>query len=141
MSTYLLPDRIKDAREVLGWTREILAAYSGVSVSTIGRIERDEMQPRPGTMIALAVALGFPSGHGSIPRPEELRVNTALPTADLITEVNQLLRGYRAEFERRVQVMHEAGVPASTLERVMAANAARAMLAASHALNLVHIPD
>jgi transcriptional regulator with XRE-family HTH domain len=59
-----LPDRIKDAREVLGWTREILAAYSGVSVSTIGRIERGEMTPRAGNIIALAVALGIP--------PEEL---------------------------------------------------------------------
>lgn len=55
-----LPDRIKDAREVLGWTREILAAYSGVSVSTIGRIERGEMVPRTGTIIALALALGIP---------------------------------------------------------------------------------
>lgn len=56
-----LPDRIKDARQVLGWTREILAAYSGVSVSTIGRIERGEMQPRTGTVIALALALGIPT--------------------------------------------------------------------------------
>lgn len=55
-----LPDRIKDAREVLGWTREILAAYSGVSVSTIGRIERGEMKPRAGSVIALAMALGIP---------------------------------------------------------------------------------
>jgi transcriptional regulator with XRE-family HTH domain len=55
-----LPDRIKDAREVLGWTREILAAYSGVSVSTIGRIERGEMKPRAGSIIALAIALGIP---------------------------------------------------------------------------------
>lgn len=59
-----LPDRIKAAREVLGWSREILAAYSGVSVSTIGRIERGEMQPRVGNVIALALALGIP--------PEEL---------------------------------------------------------------------
>lgn len=59
-----LADRIKDARQVLGWTREILAAYSGVSVSTIGRIERGEFQPRAGTIIALALALGIP--------PEEL---------------------------------------------------------------------
>lgn len=59
-----LPERIKDARRVLGWTREILAAYSGVSVSTIGRIERGEFTPRAGTIVALAVALGVP--------PEEL---------------------------------------------------------------------
>lgn len=64
MTAMPLPDRIRDAREVLGWTREILAAYSGVSVSTIGRIERDEMTPRAGTIIALAIALGIP--------PEEL---------------------------------------------------------------------
>jgi len=56
-----LSDRIKDAREVLGWTREILAAYSGVSVSTIGRIERGEMKPRAGSVIALAMALGIPT--------------------------------------------------------------------------------
>jgi transcriptional regulator with XRE-family HTH domain len=56
-----LPERIKDARQVLGWTREHLAVYSGVSVSTIGRIERDEMKPRAGTVIALALALGIPT--------------------------------------------------------------------------------
>lgn len=60
MNAVPLPERIKDARDVLGWTREILAAYSGVSVSTIGRIERGEMQPRTGTVIALALALGIP---------------------------------------------------------------------------------
>ena len=59
--TVPLSDRIKDAREVLGWTREILAAYSGVSVSTIGRIERGEMKPRAGSVIALAMALGIPT--------------------------------------------------------------------------------
>lgn len=60
MTDKAFPDRIKGAREVLGWTREILAAYSGVSASTIGRIERGQMQPRTGTMIALALALGIP---------------------------------------------------------------------------------
>lgn len=54
-------DRIKEAREARKWSREVLAAVSGVSVSTIGRIERgEEMQPRAGSIIALAVALGMP---------------------------------------------------------------------------------
>lgn len=50
-------DRIKEARESRGWTREVLAAVSAVSVSTIGRIERGKMKPRAGSIIALAVAL------------------------------------------------------------------------------------
>lgn len=56
-----LADRIKEARTARKWSREVLAAVSGVSVSTIGRIERgEEMQPRAGSVIALAVALQIP---------------------------------------------------------------------------------
>ena len=56
-----LADRIKDARADRRWTREVLAAISGVSVSTIGRIERgEEIRPRAGSIIALAVALEIP---------------------------------------------------------------------------------
>jgi transcriptional regulator with XRE-family HTH domain len=56
-----LADRIKDARAARRWNREVLSAVSGVSVSTIGRIERgEEMQPRAGSIIALAVALEIP---------------------------------------------------------------------------------
>jgi transcriptional regulator with XRE-family HTH domain len=53
-----LSDRIMGAREARGWTREQLAVYSNVSVSTIGRIERDEMKPRAASVLALAMALG-----------------------------------------------------------------------------------
>jgi transcriptional regulator with XRE-family HTH domain len=53
-------ERILTARRARGWTRELLAVYSGVSASTVGRIERDEYKPRAGTIIALARVLDLP---------------------------------------------------------------------------------
>jgi transcriptional regulator with XRE-family HTH domain len=52
-----LPDKIQTARTARGWTRELLAVYSGISASTIGRIERGQLTPRVGTIIALARVL------------------------------------------------------------------------------------
>jgi transcriptional regulator with XRE-family HTH domain len=57
----VIADKLKDARHTRKWTRELLAAYSGVSTSTIGRIERGQLIPRAGTVIALAHALGIPA--------------------------------------------------------------------------------
>jgi transcriptional regulator with XRE-family HTH domain len=54
-----LPERIRTAREAKDWTRERLAVYASVSASTIGRIERGQLRPRAGTIIALARALGL----------------------------------------------------------------------------------
>jgi len=55
-----LSDKIRNARITRGWTRELLAVYSGVSASTIGRIERGDLTPRAGTIIALARVLDLP---------------------------------------------------------------------------------
>lgn len=59
-----LGKRIREARLARGWTRELLSVYSGVSASTIGRLERDALRPHAGTIIALARVLDLP--------PEEL---------------------------------------------------------------------
>ena len=56
-----LEERIRQARAARGWNREHLAFYSGVSSSTIGRIERGEWQPLASTIIALARALDLPA--------------------------------------------------------------------------------
>lgn len=66
----VIADKLKDARKTRNWTREILAAYSGVSTSTIGRIERGQLIPRAGTIIALAHALSIP--------PEELAAEAGI---------------------------------------------------------------
>jgi transcriptional regulator with XRE-family HTH domain len=66
----VIADKIKDARKTKKWTREILAAYSGVSTSTIGRIERGQLIPKASTIIALAHALGVP--------PEELAAEAGI---------------------------------------------------------------
>lgn len=65
-----LPEKIHDARTARGWTRELLAVYSGVSTSTIGRIERNQLKPRAATVIALARALNLP--------PEELAAEVGI---------------------------------------------------------------
>lgn len=65
-----LPDKILTARTARGWTRELLAVYSGISASTIGRIERGQLTPRPGTIIALARVLDL--------SPEELAAEVGI---------------------------------------------------------------
>lgn len=56
-----LAERIKKARVAKGWSRELLAVYAGVSVATIGRIERDELIPRAASIVALARVLDLPA--------------------------------------------------------------------------------
>lgn len=65
-----IADKIQTARTARGWTRELLAVYSGVSASTIGRIERGQLTPRAGTIIALARVLDL--------SPEELAAEVGI---------------------------------------------------------------
>ena len=55
-----LGERIKAARQARGWTREMLAVYSRVSATTVGRVERGDHVPRASVLIALAQALELP---------------------------------------------------------------------------------
>ncbi|MFA6927089.1 MAG: helix-turn-helix transcriptional regulator [Bacteroidales bacterium] len=45
-------------RRKRAWTQSYLAAKSGVTISTISRIEKGLQEPRPPTMEAIAKALG-----------------------------------------------------------------------------------
>ena len=55
-----LGHRVQELRQGRNWTREQLAVYSGLSASTIRRVEKDEIRPRPATLIVLANALDIP---------------------------------------------------------------------------------
>lgn len=50
---------IKSRRESLGMSRRELAIRAGISRSHLGRIERDEVDPRLSTVRRLARALGL----------------------------------------------------------------------------------
>jgi transcriptional regulator with XRE-family HTH domain len=65
-----LGEHVRAARRARGWTREELAVRARVSVSTVGRIERGDHQPRAAIVIAIALALGL--------TPEELGAEAGL---------------------------------------------------------------
>ncbi len=53
-------DRLRDLRKRALMTQEQLAERSGIAVSTVIRIERNQVEPRGGTIRKLAEALGVP---------------------------------------------------------------------------------
>jgi transcriptional regulator with XRE-family HTH domain len=68
--------RLRAARRRRGWNRETLAFHSGVSAAAVTQIESGRRRnPRPGTVSALAGALGLTVDylvHGGAPRPPML---------------------------------------------------------------------
>lgn len=52
------PEALRQIRETAGITREELSAHSGISFTTIGRIERGNSLPTRGTLRLIARALG-----------------------------------------------------------------------------------
>jgi uncharacterized protein len=59
---------LRDARILSGWSQRELARRAGVPLSTVGRIERDAVDPRVGTLAALADALGVDLQLVVVPR-------------------------------------------------------------------------
>ena len=69
-------DRVRAARERLGWSREALAFHARVSWSAISQVESGRRtQLRPSTLAALSQALGVSVDYlvdGMLPRPKML---------------------------------------------------------------------
>jgi transcriptional regulator with XRE-family HTH domain len=69
-------DRVRAARERLGWTREALAFHAGVSWSAISQVESGRRTKlRPSTLAALSQSLGVSIDYlvdGTLPRPKML---------------------------------------------------------------------
>jgi len=57
MTSHLEPETLRRAREAAGITREAVAAHTGLSFGTIGRIERGENRPTRGTLRLIALAM------------------------------------------------------------------------------------
>lgn len=53
-------DKIRRARVRLGWSKSELARAVGVSQPTIGRVERNELVPKPHLSFVLALFLDIP---------------------------------------------------------------------------------
>ena len=51
-------ERLREIRASAGMTQEALARAANVSLSTIAKLERTEIEPTWGTVLALAGALG-----------------------------------------------------------------------------------
>jgi transcriptional regulator with XRE-family HTH domain len=62
--------RIRELRDVRGWTREDLATAAGVSVRAIVQWERKEREPSWSNVLALAAALGVECTAFTIPPAE-----------------------------------------------------------------------
>jgi transcriptional regulator with XRE-family HTH domain len=54
---------VRDLRERLGWSQSELAVKAGVSLSTVNKIERDELVPSRVSMAKIATALGVSLDH------------------------------------------------------------------------------
>lgn len=50
---------IRTERERLGMTQQELATYAGISIATLGLIERGQTTPQKSTIGAIKVALGL----------------------------------------------------------------------------------
>lgn len=57
MKKDIRPEQIRAARALLDWTRDDLAAASGVTIRTLARIEGAQTIPRQTTLKALSSAL------------------------------------------------------------------------------------
>ncbi|MGE3365677.1 MAG: helix-turn-helix transcriptional regulator [Rhizobiaceae bacterium] len=57
MKKDIMPEQIRAARALLNWTRDDLAAASGVTIRTLARIESGQNVPRKTTLIALSQSL------------------------------------------------------------------------------------
>ena len=68
----VLADRLKLARETLGWDQKTLAKQSGINTSTLCRIEAARVMPTAYVSVALAAAVGVDIGTllpgGDMPR-------------------------------------------------------------------------
>ena len=57
-----MPITLREARELKGWTLEVLAEKSGLKASTLSRLERGETEPLWSTANAIEEALGLKRG-------------------------------------------------------------------------------
>ncbi|GLS28309.1 helix-turn-helix domain-containing protein [Neomesorhizobium albiziae] len=57
MKKDIRPEQVRAARALIDWTREDLAAASGVTIRTLARIESAQTIPRQTTLKALSDAL------------------------------------------------------------------------------------
>lgn len=57
MKRDIRPEQLRAARALINWTRDDLAASSGVTIRTLARIESGQTSPRQTTMQSLVEAL------------------------------------------------------------------------------------
>jgi transcriptional regulator with XRE-family HTH domain len=74
-----MPNRIKEHRERLGWSQELLAEKAGTTYQQISRLERGERKLHTEWMGKLSSALGFPEQNGL---KEQLYAGLVEKTAD-----------------------------------------------------------
>lgn len=55
--TIITPSQVREARALLGWSRDRLAALSEISVGCMEKFERERRTPEPSTLEAIRAAL------------------------------------------------------------------------------------
>jgi Zn-dependent peptidase ImmA (M78 family)/transcriptional regulator with XRE-family HTH domain len=109
------PARLRQARELHGWTQTALAQQVGVHPSAIAQLETGRIQPSPPVLDALSRATGFPPTFFTRPS------GPALPLGSL---------RFRARAAMTARQRRQAWVYAQTLYELMASMAAQAELPA-----------
>lgn len=78
MNADIIGNKISETRKQKGWSQEALAEASSISLSTIQRIERGNVTPRPFTLKTLADCLEIDLSIINKKEKKQIRILTLL---------------------------------------------------------------
>ena len=88
-------DRVRQVRELLGWTQTALAERLGVEQARIAKIEKGDLRPSESLMQALALQTGFPPGFFELPNGPDFPMGSLLFRAHATATVRDRMEAYR----------------------------------------------
>lgn len=88
-------NRIRQIRELLGWTQTEIARRLGVEQSTIARIEKGDLKPSVSLLEAIALQTGFPPAFFQQADGPDFPMGSLLFRAHAVTTVRDRSEAYR----------------------------------------------
>jgi len=88
-------DRVRQARELLGWTQTAFAQRLAVEQATIARIEKGDLKPSESLLAAIALQTGFPPTFFQQPSGPEFPMGSLLFRAHATTTARERTEAYR----------------------------------------------
>lgn len=118
-----LGKRIKERREELGWTQEVLATKAGISKSFLSEIENEKRNMGAATLLDLARVLDrsldflMTGEAGEEPDPKEIEIPAAL--ARFATQASLTFRQTLALLDMRRQILaHRSSSDKEPLDQI-----------------------